>query len=215
MNKLIRVNRNEVVMVLRVDQEKGYIDLSKRRVDPEGVTKCEDRFNKAKAVHRVLRQVAELRGVVLKSLYQQVPPHPPHARATQSLIIGEVHVKYHAMSPLKPPYQQLQKDSPPSPSPAAHRRPTFKAPLSLHGYFRERERAAVGAVPERRGALWRPSRLPPFPTLSVASAPAGGPAPMPLGGVRAPLGPAAVPVAGKRARPVPVTVPPRGPAPRA
>uniref|UniRef100_A0A7S1XXD5 S1 motif domain-containing protein n=2 Tax=Phaeomonas parva TaxID=124430 RepID=A0A7S1XXD5_9STRA len=29
-NKLIRVNRNEVVMVLRVDPEKGYIDLSKR-----------------------------------------------------------------------------------------------------------------------------------------------------------------------------------------
>lgn len=71
-NKLIRVNRNEVVMVLRVDQEKGYIDLSKRRVAQDDVTKCEDRFNKAKAVHRVLRQVAEQRGMVLKQLYQQV-----------------------------------------------------------------------------------------------------------------------------------------------
>ena len=46
-HKLIRVNRNEVVMVLRVDKEKGYIDLSKRRVSPEDVAKCEDRFNKA------------------------------------------------------------------------------------------------------------------------------------------------------------------------
>ena len=40
-NKLIRVNRNEVVMVLRVDKEKGYIDLSKRRVSPEDIAKCE------------------------------------------------------------------------------------------------------------------------------------------------------------------------------
>lgn len=70
--KLIRVNRNEVVMVLRVDKEKGYIDLSKRRVAPEDVAKCESRFNKAKAVHRVLRQVAEKRGMVLKHLYQMV-----------------------------------------------------------------------------------------------------------------------------------------------
>mmetsp|Transcript_38901 Transcript_38901/g.49656 ORF Transcript_38901/g.49656 Transcript_38901/m.49656 type:complete len:344 (+) Transcript_38901:170-1201(+) len=71
-NKLIRVNRNEVVMVLRVDKEKGYIDLSKRRVSPEDVAKCEDRYNKAKAVHSVLRHVAEKRGVELQNLYERV-----------------------------------------------------------------------------------------------------------------------------------------------
>jgi translation initiation factor 2 subunit 1 len=71
-NKLIRVGRNEVVSVLRVDREKGYIDLSKKTVVPEDVGKAEDRFNKAKAVHRVLRQVAEQKGMVLKTLYQQV-----------------------------------------------------------------------------------------------------------------------------------------------
>ncbi|CAM9158070.1 unnamed protein product [Sphacelaria rigidula] len=71
-NKLIRVNRNEVAMVLRVDKEKGYIDLSKRRVSPEDVAKCEDRYNKAKAVHSVLRHVADLRGLVLEDLSTKV-----------------------------------------------------------------------------------------------------------------------------------------------
>merc|ERR1711939_1034449 len=49
-NKLIRVGRNEIVVVLRVDREKGYIDLSKRRVSAEDVLKCEERYNKSKAV---------------------------------------------------------------------------------------------------------------------------------------------------------------------
>jgi len=71
-NKLIRVNRNECVMVLRVDEEKGYIDLSKRRVASEDIAKCDERYQKAKAVHMVLRQVAEKQGMFLKELYKQV-----------------------------------------------------------------------------------------------------------------------------------------------
>jgi translation initiation factor 2 subunit 1 len=71
-HKLIRVHRNEVVMVLRVDKEKGYIDLSKRRVSPEDVAACEDRFNKAKAVHGVLRHVAERRKFYLEDLYEKI-----------------------------------------------------------------------------------------------------------------------------------------------
>lgn len=71
-HKLIRVNRNEVVMVLRVDKEKGYIDLSKRRVTPEDVQACEERFNKAKAVHGVLRHVAEKRKYYLEDLYETI-----------------------------------------------------------------------------------------------------------------------------------------------
>lgn len=71
-HKLIRVNRNEVVMVLRVDKEKGYIDLSKRRVSPEDVQACEERFNKAKAVHGVLRHLAERRKYYLEDLYERI-----------------------------------------------------------------------------------------------------------------------------------------------
>ena len=53
----------------------GYIDLSKRRVSPEDVEKCTDRFSKAKAVNSILRHVAELlkfeSDAQLEKLYQQ------------------------------------------------------------------------------------------------------------------------------------------------
>lgn len=71
-HKLIRVGRNEVVMVLRVDQEKGYIDLSKRRVSPEDVAACEDKFKKANAVHGVLRHMADRKGLYLTELYEKI-----------------------------------------------------------------------------------------------------------------------------------------------
>lgn len=58
-SKLIKVGRIEPVMVLRVDKEKGYIDLSKRRVSPEDIQACENKYNKSKMVHSILRHVAE------------------------------------------------------------------------------------------------------------------------------------------------------------
>jgi translation initiation factor 2 subunit 1 len=71
-SKLIRVGKTEVVMVLRVDEEKGYIDLSKRRVSPEDIGKCEDRYNKAKTVHGILRHVASEHDLVLEELYTSI-----------------------------------------------------------------------------------------------------------------------------------------------
>ena len=50
----------------------GYIDLSKRRVSPEDVVKCEERFNKSKAVHSILRHVAERTNVPLEELYTTI-----------------------------------------------------------------------------------------------------------------------------------------------
>lgn len=58
-SSLIKVGRQEPVMVLRVDKEKGYIDLSKRRVSEEDVAACEERYNKSKLVHSIMRHVAE------------------------------------------------------------------------------------------------------------------------------------------------------------
>ncbi|PHH66766.1 hypothetical protein CDD81_5898 [Ophiocordyceps australis] len=70
--KLIRVGRNEVVVVLRVDKEKGYIDLSKRRVSPEDMVKCEERYNKSKTVHLIMRHVAEKTQTPIESLYETI-----------------------------------------------------------------------------------------------------------------------------------------------
>jgi translation initiation factor 2 subunit 1 len=36
----------------------GYIDLSKRRVSPEDITKCEERFIKSKTVASIMRYTA-------------------------------------------------------------------------------------------------------------------------------------------------------------
>lgn len=57
--KIVRVGRHEVVLVLRVDKEKGYIDLSKKRVAPEEILRCEERFSKSKRVHQIICHVAQ------------------------------------------------------------------------------------------------------------------------------------------------------------
>lgn len=70
-NKLIRVGKQEVCMVLRVDKEKGYIDLSKRRVSPEDMQKCDERFQRSKSVHSILRHVSEVQHVDMEALYRK------------------------------------------------------------------------------------------------------------------------------------------------
>merc|ERR1711981_858088 len=49
-------------VVIRVDKDKGYIDLSKRRVSPEDVERCTEIFSKGKAVNSILRHVAQILG---------------------------------------------------------------------------------------------------------------------------------------------------------
>nr|BAN65793.1 translation initiation factor 2 alpha subunit [Babesia bovis] len=67
-NKLVKVGRHEVVLVLRVDPVKGYIDLSKRRVSPEDIVKCEEKFSKAKKVHQTVRHIAQKHGMSVEEL---------------------------------------------------------------------------------------------------------------------------------------------------
>jgi len=78
-NKLIRVGRTEPVVVIRVDKDKGYIDLSKRRVSKEDIERCTEKYSKAKAVNSIVRHVAEILGFKtdeeLESLYRKTAWH--------------------------------------------------------------------------------------------------------------------------------------------
>ena len=50
----------------------GYIDLSKRRVSPEDILKCEERYNKSKMVHSIMRHVAEKTKTPIEELYSEI-----------------------------------------------------------------------------------------------------------------------------------------------
>lgn len=50
----------------------GYIDLSKRRVSAEDIVRCEERYNKSKSVHSIMRHVAEKTNTPIESLYQSI-----------------------------------------------------------------------------------------------------------------------------------------------
>jgi translation initiation factor 2 subunit 1 len=77
-NKLIRRGKTEVVVVIRTDHEKGYIDLSKRRATSDDVRLCEEKFSNAKTVNQILRHTAELLHFTneqLEELYQKTAWH--------------------------------------------------------------------------------------------------------------------------------------------
>nr|GEX10090.1 eukaryotic translation initiation factor 2 subunit alpha homolog [Tanacetum cinerariifolium]GEX13095.1 eukaryotic translation initiation factor 2 subunit alpha homolog [Tanacetum cinerariifolium] len=71
-NSLIKVGRTEPVMVLHVDEDKVYVNLSKRRASEEDIQICEDIFNKSKHVHSIMRHVAETMELNLEDLYIHV-----------------------------------------------------------------------------------------------------------------------------------------------
>ena len=89
-NFLLQVGRQEPVMVLRVDKEKGYIDLSKRRVNPEDVAACEERFSKSKMVHSIMRHVAETTGQDVEELYKCIawPLYKAYGHAFDAFKVG-------------------------------------------------------------------------------------------------------------------------------
>ncbi|KAJ2357790.1 hypothetical protein IWW50_000645 [Coemansia erecta] len=69
--KLLRVGSSEPMAVLRVDEDKGYIDLSKKTVSAEEVQACQDRVKMSRKVHTIITHVADKRGVDPHVYYEQ------------------------------------------------------------------------------------------------------------------------------------------------
>lgn len=83
MSKLLRVGSTEVCMVVSVDEDKGYINLSKKRVASEDIPPKQDAFAKAKAVHGIMQHVAQTNTIDIEDLCMKVswPLHQKYPSA--------------------------------------------------------------------------------------------------------------------------------------
>jgi len=71
-HKIVRIGGIYCVNVINVDNDKGYVDLSKRRVSPEDRKKCEDKYNDAKIVDGILKYVSSQLELDQEDLYSKI-----------------------------------------------------------------------------------------------------------------------------------------------
>ena len=70
--RAMKVGKVEPVRVIRVDTNKGYIDLSKSKVNVEDENAARDKFAKAKTVHSILIHIAESCKIDIIELYKAI-----------------------------------------------------------------------------------------------------------------------------------------------
>jgi len=72
-SRLLKVGKKEALLVTKVDEAGGrFIDLSRKRVQPDSIEACEQRFNKALKVNNIAKQAAVKLEVELSEVYEQV-----------------------------------------------------------------------------------------------------------------------------------------------
>lgn len=71
-HKHLRIGKQDVMQVLRVDKEKGYIDLSKKYVTEDDVEGTTERFTKSKTVHSIMKHTAVTCNMPVKDLLEKV-----------------------------------------------------------------------------------------------------------------------------------------------
>ena len=70
--RLAHVGKKEVAVVVQVDERLGFVDLSKKQVWPEDIAECENKYNKSKSLHSILRHVAQTTGTDMETLYDTI-----------------------------------------------------------------------------------------------------------------------------------------------
>merc|ERR1719188_1072603 len=72
MAKLLRVGSDEICMVVSVDEDKGYVNLSKKRVMTEDCAPKQEVYAKAKAIHGIMEHVASTNEINVEDLCMKV-----------------------------------------------------------------------------------------------------------------------------------------------
>ena len=70
--KIVKEGREEVLRVLRVDADQGYVDLSKKSVKVEEVEEFKEVYFKSKKVDAIMKNLACKTGKDLEELYQNL-----------------------------------------------------------------------------------------------------------------------------------------------
>jgi translation initiation factor 2 subunit 1 len=70
--KVVKEGREEVLRVLRVDTQQGYIDLSKKAVKTEEIEDFKEFYLKSKTVHGIMKLLSFKTKVDLEKLYPMV-----------------------------------------------------------------------------------------------------------------------------------------------
>ena len=96
-NRLLSVGKEEVLRVLRVDSQKGFIDLSKKQVKPDEIEECKTRSGKSRAVEGIVKLLSVHTKKSMESLYKNIiwPLYKNHEHtydALKSLLNGDEHI---------------------------------------------------------------------------------------------------------------------------
>ena len=70
--KVQKLGLKEIYVVLRVDSQGGFIDLTKLEIKPEDQQRIEDNFAKGKSVQSLMISLSEKLGFPLETLYQKI-----------------------------------------------------------------------------------------------------------------------------------------------
>ena len=86
-NRLLSVGKEEVLRVLRVDTQKGFIDLSKKQVKADEIDECKKKFGKSKAVEGIVKLLAVHTKKSMEYLYKNLiwPLYKTHEHAYDAL----------------------------------------------------------------------------------------------------------------------------------